>query len=185
MALSVEYTGKYTSERHQAAIESGKLTAGQVAKLINKQFKTDIKATELKQFATEWHHSGFYKGASGSTMGRTYFFTIEGPADIERLYNKAIAARQEAARLAEEPDETVYYFMTGFEKAGKRWQPIAQFGIAAIKKSQIESFFRDRKKIEMTKEEYELLKQYAGRCLESYETYTHFKNRMLNNGQNS
>lgn len=80
--------GVYNSNRHKEAKLNGKLTAGEVAKILNKQFKPEVKinAKELKPYATEWHHSGFYKGYNGSRMGRTYFFDPE--TNFSELYKK-------------------------------------------------------------------------------------------------
>lgn len=74
MGLSYAYTGKYTSDRHEAALRNGKLTAGQMAKKLSKELGRKIYANDIKEYADEWHHSGFYKGRNGRTMGRTYFF---------------------------------------------------------------------------------------------------------------
>lgn len=77
MALSLNYTGKYTSENHQNAIDSGKLTAGETAKIVGKAvgLKLTVKSLnylfcEMFGRTPEWHHSGFY----GKNMGRTYFY---------------------------------------------------------------------------------------------------------------
>jgi hypothetical protein len=94
MALSIEQTGKHTSQRHQQAIEEGKLTAGQAAKKLSKATGQKVLAKQLIQlyelhfgYNPEWHHSGFYKGGSGkSTMGKTWFFSeceIENLAKID------------------------------------------------------------------------------------------------------
>lgn len=79
--LSVSITGKYTSVRHAIAKENGKLTAGDAAKMLSKLIKTKVSAKEIVKAYTliigrepEWHHAGFYKGAHGSKMGRTFFF---------------------------------------------------------------------------------------------------------------
>jgi len=77
MALSLNYTGKYTSENHQNAIDNGKLTAGETAKIVSKAvgYKLNVKSLNYLFFEMfgrnpEWHHSGFY----GKKMGRTYFY---------------------------------------------------------------------------------------------------------------
>jgi hypothetical protein len=82
--LAVNITGKYVSNRHAIAKESGKLTAGEAAKILSKILNIKISAKELvagykliNGCEPEWHHAGFYKGNHGSTMGRTFFFTNE------------------------------------------------------------------------------------------------------------
>lgn len=184
MALSVEYTGKYTSERHEEAKQSGKLTAGEVTKLLNKKFNPEqkITAVELRPLATEWHHSGFYKPAgSKSKMGKTYFFDLE-EIPIEKLFEKIIAAREEQARIEVAPDVVVYYFQVAFEKTSGRygrtfWQPKAFISYIEIKACAKNNFLN--KKTELSKDDYELLKDFSGRYLDSYETFEHFKTRML------
>jgi hypothetical protein len=186
MALSVAQTGKYTSERHEAAKQSGKFTAGEVARLINNRFKLEqkITAAELRPFATEWHHSGFYKQAgSRSTMGKTWFFDLS-KITIEKLVELVLQKREEGARIAAEPEIDIYYFAANFKPEygsyrKKYWQPIASFGIAQVKESQLHNFLKG-KKTQITFEDYELLIKFEGRYLESYETFNHFKERMLN-----
>lgn len=177
--LAYEETGKYVSERHAVARSEGKLTAGEMAKKLNNQFKIEpkIKATELKLFATEWHHSGFYKGGGGSTMGRTYFFNPD--CNLNVLLSQIQAARLEEANRSIEADVVRYFFMPRFERQtgryGKvRWQPLADITAVTCKPS--DSF--NAKAIEISRDDYELLKSYDGYELEPYETFTHFKTRM-------
>lgn len=84
MALAINETGKWVSERHHMASQT-KMTAGDAAKELRKQ-GIQISAKQLVQdyelltgMTPEWHHSGFYRpnGKSRKTMGRTFFFTIE------------------------------------------------------------------------------------------------------------
>ena len=181
--LAYEETGKYVSERHAEAKAEGKLTAGQVARILrNRDVK--ITAKELKRYATEWHHSGFYKGSNGSTMGRTYFFPVD--TDFDALVKKINEARMEESLIAREPDVERYFFCTEFEirydggrsRSRKRYQPIASFVAVQMKPSQLWPDFKNN--CEMIKDDYELLKQFEGEDLEPYETFRHFKERMLN-----
>ena len=71
MGLSFEITGKYTSERHEAAKRAGKFTAGDAAILLSKKLGKKILANNIKPYSKEWHHSGFYAGG----MGKTWFFS--------------------------------------------------------------------------------------------------------------
>lgn len=84
--LSLSVTNKYTSVRHELALlDENKKTAGEVVKLINKEFKINTSVNELKSLyfdlngrLPEWHHSGMFK----KTMGKTFFFNLE---EIELL----------------------------------------------------------------------------------------------------
>lgn len=84
--LSYAVTNKYTSVRHELSrLDKNKKTAGEVAKLINKELKIKTTAkelievyTKLKGKSPEWHHAGFFKKA----MGKTYFFNLK---EIELL----------------------------------------------------------------------------------------------------
>ncbi len=89
MGLSFETTGKYTSERHEAALRNGKYTAGQASQKLRKS-GVKIYAKELVEAfkvlhgrEPEWHHSGFYKKSSGATMGRTFFFSESQLEELE------------------------------------------------------------------------------------------------------
>jgi len=117
MALSIESTGLYTSERHAEAKEEGKLTAGEAAKLLSKKLKQKISAKELVEAHTviygrepEWHHSGFYKAAGmrKKTMGRTFFFEVDeldvlagqwGLLETKREHRKAVEEHAKLEKL--------------------------------------------------------------------------------------
>uniref|UniRef100_A0A6M3JAE2 Uncharacterized protein n=1 Tax=viral metagenome TaxID=1070528 RepID=A0A6M3JAE2_9ZZZZ len=178
--LAFEETGKYISERHAEAGAAGKLTAGNVAAILNRKFKPTpkIKAKELKDFADEWHHSGFYKGTRGNTMGRTYFFSPS--VDFELLYKKVCESRSYTTDVAAEPDVERYFFSAGFEKLSRRskwekkWRVYAKFEAIVCKSS-----IQFSKKTEISKEDYELLKGFENYDLKAYETVGEFKNRML------
>lgn len=94
MGLSIEQTGRYTSERHEQARRDGKPTAGQAAAIITARIGCKISAKDtvsafiiLFGCEPEWHHSGFYRPQGGrrKTMGRTFFFTVE---EIEELISR-------------------------------------------------------------------------------------------------
>jgi len=174
MALANKTTGKYVSERHAEATSNGLLTAGQIAKKMRK-IGMKVKAAELKPYANEWHHSGFYKGSNGSTMGRTYFFRPN--TDLRRLYEQVLADRQETARIEAEPDVERFFFVTRFRKRyGRRrgWQPVARFEAKMCKPT--ETFDNST---EISKKDYDLLKQFDGKDLYAYENVSEFKKRML------
>jgi len=169
--LAYEETGKYVSERHAQAKAKGKLTAGQVAKILRKR-GLQIKAKELKRYANEWHHSGFYKDSSGLKMGRTYFFPADIDFDIliERIENDRIIGEQ----IDEEKNRTAYIFKVGFRKGyGRRkWIPIAKFITKVVPEN---GMIPD----EISLEDYEALKRFEGEELEPYETFAHFRERMV------
>ncbi len=169
MALAIEQIGKYVSERHAEASANGLLTAGEVAKKLRKMSGEKITAAELKPFADEWHHGGFYKGGSGSTMGRTYFFYPD--TNLTELAHKVLAERAE-------PIVTRYFFSAGFERqigrdGRKRWQPVAKFEALDCK---TDDYYP--KKIAITQQDFESLKEFEGRELEPYESFSHFKERV-------
>jgi len=113
--LSVEVTGKYTSVRHERARLDGKMTAGDGAKLLKKQFKISLKAKELTeafQILTgrepEWHHAGFYKNGTGkSRMGRTFFFSSDDIELVALGQDKIAAIKLEREREREIAKNTI------------------------------------------------------------------------------
>ncbi len=125
MALANELglTSKVVSERHYlASLE--KLTAGKAAAIISKATKVKISAKDLHMIyekvlneEMEWHHSGFYSGSNGRTMGRTYFIDYDEVEDIikdfDRIYGELVALKKKA-------DEKVYAicWMWDTERAG-------------------------------------------------------------------
>ena len=111
MALSFEQTGKYTSERHERAVQSGKLTAGQAAKIISKITGEKVSAKQLKQYSTEWHHSGFYSKG----MGKTYFFTDEQINNLADNWNQLKAESiQKELKIKAIEDEKRNSIIQGF-----------------------------------------------------------------------
>ncbi|HIJ66820.1 MAG TPA: hypothetical protein HPP51_00855 [Planctomycetes bacterium] len=166
MGLAFHETGKYVSDRHVVAKNAGMLTAGQVAARLRKMGLA-IKAKELKDFADEWHHSGFYKAKNGSTMGRTYFFYAD--TDIAKLKEQIEAKRAAGNR-------TAYVFKVKFERqtgyrGRKRWQPLAHFEAIEIP---ADDFCPN----EISPEDYKKFSRCEGNCLEPYESFTDFKCRM-------
>ena len=180
--LAYEETGKYVSKRHAEASAEGKLTAGNVAAIINRRFKPEPKVTakELKEFAPEWHHSGFYKGSNGSTMGRTYFFPAD--TDFDELFQRVCKTREYNARIEAEADIERYFFSAGFERLHRRsrwdkaWRVYAVFEAIQCKPSMTVPF---EKKEEISREDYEVFKKHEEEDLEAYESFQHFKDRML------
>ena len=91
---------KCVSERHYAASQV-KLTAGEAAKLLTKKVGSKVLAKDVKSLyithygrEPEWHHSGFYQGGSGKTMGRTFFLSEE---EVQTLADNYQAILQKAA----------------------------------------------------------------------------------------
>ena len=83
MALAFQTTGKYVSERHEIAKQKGLITAGQAAAIISRKTGTKISASEIRPFADEWHHSGFYAGK----MGKTWFFRSSTVDHLIEMYS--------------------------------------------------------------------------------------------------
>lgn len=114
--LSHAVTGKYTSVRHEQATRNpNKLTAGEAAKAMRKAGHK-VAAKELRELYRlvfhkdpEWHHSGFYKGGNGSTMGRTWFYRQE---EVDAILN-AIPKMEALKKAQEEVDNAevfgIYY----------------------------------------------------------------------------
>lgn len=123
MALSINETGKYTSERHEKAKQSGKLTAGEAARLISKITGEKILASDIKSLATEWHHSGFYKKNDRATMGKTYFFTQEQTEKIAADWSKIKVQKQEEMEKIEKTKTQVvfgFYYNWDYDYSGGR-----------------------------------------------------------------
>ena len=101
---------KCVSERHIYA-SSRKLTAGNAAKQLTKLVGRKVLAADIKEFyqmhfhrEAEWHHSGFYRGDSGKTMGRTFFISDEEVQELAEHYTELAQQRADtiARREAEE-----------------------------------------------------------------------------------
>lgn len=101
---------KCVSERHIYA-SSRKLTAGNAAKQLTKLVGRKVLAADIKEFyqmhfhrEAEWHHSGFYRGDSGKTMGRTFFISDEEVQELAEHYTELVQQRADtiARREAEE-----------------------------------------------------------------------------------
>jgi len=85
---------KQISRRCEEAYEEGLLTAGQVAQKLRKEFSFLVSARELRPFAKEWHHAGYFRG----NMGRVWFFAPE--TDWALLINAVKTAREMTAHFA-------------------------------------------------------------------------------------
>jgi hypothetical protein len=127
--LSVSITGKYTSVRHELAREAGKSTAGEVAKYLSKILKEKISAKEvisafkiLEGREPEWHHAGFYKGNSGRTMGRTFFFDdddIQNLIDNWQVYKQKNIQIQNENKIKAETKIFGFYYSWTHDYSGK------------------------------------------------------------------
>ncbi|MEI6752361.1 MAG: hypothetical protein WCK78_04265 [Paludibacter sp.] len=118
---------KVVSERHHYASQS-KMTAGDVAKMLRKKGFT-ISAKEVKEAyillngrEPEWHHAGFYKGAKGSTMGRTLFFTETEAEHIAENFDKISVLKAEQEANIQVKKETIVkgvFYSWDFDYNGK------------------------------------------------------------------
>lgn len=126
LANQLGLTNKVVSERHYFASQTN-LTAGHAAKLITKAVKKKISAKDVKQLYMiyfhndmEWHHSGFYKGATGKTMGRTYFISLDETQDIIDNFDTLYPVLEEQKKSAEE-DVCAFYWT--WENQGSSRRP--------------------------------------------------------------
>lgn len=92
------YLRQGKSENYQDAEDKGLLKAGEAAALLSRKFNTKIAAKELEPFATEWHHAGVFKSATGQSLrGRkVYFFSAQDAENIS--LDKILANRNKAAK---------------------------------------------------------------------------------------
>lgn len=112
---------KCVSERHFYASQT-KLTAGEAAKVISKNTGKKVLANDVKALfkahygrEAEWHHSGFYNGSQGRTMGRTFFLDEEQVNELTEHYDEIFAKLKETAqREAEELDRQKSTIVQGF-----------------------------------------------------------------------
>lgn len=123
---------KCVSERHYAASQV-KMTAGEAAKSIAKRVGKKVLAKEVKCLylahygrEPEWHHSGFYEGAAGRTMGRTFFLSEEEVQAIADNYAVLVqkCADEQLRRDAElqrkrEARVTGFYWTWDYDYGGR------------------------------------------------------------------
>ena len=115
---------KCVSERHIYA-SSRKLTAGEAAKKLTKLVGSKVLAADIKELyqmyyhcEAEWHHSGFYKGNSGRTMGRTFFISDEEVQELAEHYAELAqqradtAARKEAEEKRQRETKVMGFYWT-------------------------------------------------------------------------
>lgn len=112
---------KAVSERHFYASQR-KMTAGAAAKKMTETTGRKILAKDVKELykalygrQAEWHHSGFYRGNNGRTMGRTFFISDEELAELIGHYDEITARQQEqAAQEAQEQARRQATIVQGF-----------------------------------------------------------------------
>ena len=115
LAKELGLTNKVVSERHYYA-SLHKLTAGEAAKDLSKVVGKKVSAKDIKELYTEqfgkemeWHHSGFYKGKYGNTMGRTFFISKDELEIITKNFNSL------------NPSRIVYAYYWIWEKVSGKW----------------------------------------------------------------
>jgi len=108
LANDLGLTSKVVSERHYYASQT-MFTAGESAKIITKSVGRKVSAKDLKflyelHYGThmEWHHSGFFSGISGRTMGRPYFISPDEMQDIIENFDTLFPVLEEHKKSAEE-----------------------------------------------------------------------------------
>ena len=128
MALANELglTSKVVSERHYIASQTN-LTAAQAAKYISKSVNRKISTKNVRSLYNiffrcemEWHHSGFYKGETGQTMGRTYFISPDETQDIIGNFDTIYPVLEEQDKKA---NQNVYAFYWMWENQGSKRRP--------------------------------------------------------------
>lgn len=170
--LATEVTGLFESCRHALAKQDEELmTAGELAKQL-KKLGFDVKAVELVswfkfkyQREPEWHHAGTLPKSYSGGMKKTYFFE----SSIIAEFNAEDFAIIERLRAG------IPVFRVRFEqysgKYGRKcFQPVASFVLA----SKI-----GKNDTEISLDDFDLLRQFEGRELESYESFRQFKTRVL------
>ncbi len=132
LAYEAGLSNKCVSERHIYASQR-KLTAGEAAKLFTKKTGIKMLAKEIKELyithygdEPEWHHSGFYRGNNGRTMGRTFFLSEEEVQTLADNYTTIIQkradaiARQEAEEKRQrETKVTGFYWTWDYDYGGR------------------------------------------------------------------
>lgn len=110
LANQLGLSSKCVSERHYKASYE-KMTAGEAAKYITKRvgrkvLAKDVKALYMTHYGREpeWHHSGFYRGVSGKTMGRTFFLSDEEAQTLCDNYD-AIVQKHADEQMRQEQEE--------------------------------------------------------------------------------
>ena len=68
----------------------------------------------------EWHHSGFYKGTTGETMGRTYFISPDETQDIIDNFDTLYPVLEEQKQSTE---ENVFAFFWTWKNQGSKRRP--------------------------------------------------------------
>jgi len=126
LANQIGLSNKYVSERHAIASQT-KYTAGEAAKELK---KLGVKATAkevvesyklINRHEPEWHHSGFYKNGGKSTMGRTFFFTLEQIEDLAENWGKVAERKAEIEAETKRKQETTikgFYFSWSSDYGG-------------------------------------------------------------------
>lgn len=142
MALANELglTSKVVSERHYVASLT-MLTAGHAAKIISKAVSTKVSAKEVKELyrlhygcGMEWHHSGFYQGATGQTMGRTYFISPEETQEIIENFSTLYIKLDKKKRCDEEVIYAFYWEWKNIRsKRNPQWSKVLKtyYGVRA------------------------------------------------------
>ena len=132
LAYQAGLSDKCVSERHMYASRN-KMTAGDAAKKMTKALGTKVLAKDVKELyqmqyhrEAEWHHSGFYQGGNGRTMGRTFFVSEE---EVQTLIdNYAVLVQKRADEILRQETEekrqrdnvvTGFYWTWDYDYGGK------------------------------------------------------------------
>lgn len=115
---------KCVSARHIYA-SYNKMTAGDAAKRLTKMVGSKVLSADVKELyqmyyhrEAEWHHSGFYNGNSGRTMGRTFFLSDKEVQELADHYAELIQqradniVRKEAEEKRQRETEVMGFYWT-------------------------------------------------------------------------
>lgn len=187
LANQLGLTSKVVSERHYRASQV-KFTAGQAAKFITKAVNKKLSAKDVRSLFKlkfkcdmEWHHSGFYKGTSGQTMGRTYFIS---PNDMQQLVTEFGILYPLLEEHKNKANKNVYAFYWEWENAGTgkrpRWCKVLK--TYEGKKSDL-----PKNSTECKKEIYEVAKKAEGCIYKGWDApdISEFNDDTQNNNENS
>lgn len=186
MALSHEYTGKYTSANHEAAIQSGRLTAGEAAKIISKQIGKKVLAKQvlasyraLNGFDPEWHHSGFYSnGSRKKVMGRTWFLE---DAEVSELAAKWVELQEkiieddfrqaQEEKKALETDIQGFYYVWDYDYGGYHGKKRNYKVLKAYEGNELEAPKKNFTPCDLA--EFEAVKLFEGRAYYGWDEPSH------------
>jgi hypothetical protein len=167
LANEVGLSTKVVSERHYYASQTKK-SAGEVVKILKKKH-CNISAKDLVNCFTklngrepEWHHSGFYKGKHGSTMGRTFFFSDEQISEIEEKFVEYKMLNNKIKIEHQQKIETKtkgFYYTWDYDYSGRYGKKRNHKVLNVYEGNELN---KPKKFVELSDQEFEIAKQKIG-----------------------